>query len=304
MFQSLSNTFNNGIKTVKRSFNNGRDMINSGVNTVKSSITSFKGKDAKEKPYNSMNTIEVRRCYSEEDGEEEGYFVTPSYMSQAVNETFDLIGQGFRKRRNKNFKTVRVHPSEQSVFNGYFDLRDSDFDTSSIDRNAHVQNQMDYIQDVWIRYYREDLFKIVKERMKEVPQGRIVRLYLFLAIDMLYLSIHSNPGFFLYESNSGRNTIIKRRFTDEVIYDSIDCLWNDLRRRLESELSEFIPGTSGSAWTIHSHKFMDADMDIVADSRVRSYFKADKYVKDDICNVQNNDDYCLLYCYLKHLQKV
>ena len=57
---------------------------------------------------NAMKTIEVRCCYNEDD---DGFFATPSYMEQMIDNPMDLIvGQGFRKRRNKNYKTVRVHP--------------------------------------------------------------------------------------------------------------------------------------------------------------------------------------------------
>ena len=37
----------------------------------------------------------------------------------------------------------------------------------------------------------------------------------------------------------------------------------------------------------------------------RSWIESDKFVKPSICNVKNmNDDYCLLYCYFKHKQKL
>ena len=93
---------------------------------------------------NAMKTVEVRCCYNEDD---DGFFATPSYMSQMGDNPIDLIvGQGFRKRRNKNYKTVRVHPKAnldidvptENIFDGYNSVRDNE----PVQAN-HVQNQID-----------------------------------------------------------------------------------------------------------------------------------------------------------------
>ena len=74
---------------------------------------------------------------------------------------------------------------------------------------------------MYIRFYRDDLFKTVKERIKEVPQGKALRLYLFLVLEVGYFSFDSNDGIFIYESNSGRNAIVRKRYTNNEIQREI-----------------------------------------------------------------------------------
>ena len=50
---------------------------------------------------------------------------------------------------------------------------------------------------------------------------------------MGYFSFHSSDGIFIYESNSGRNAIIRKRYTDNEIQREIDHLYDILRERLE-----------------------------------------------------------------------
>ena len=145
-----------------------RDKATEGYNYVRDS---FFNRRPTVNRNNAMNTIDVLCCYNEDD---EGFFATPSYMEQMIDNPIDLIvGQGFRKRRNKNYKTVRVHPKAnldivavptENIFDGYNSVRDNE----PVQAN-HVQNQIDYLQDMYIRFYRTDLFKTVKERMINTP---------------------------------------------------------------------------------------------------------------------------------------
>ena len=252
------------------------------------------------RPYQSMNSIEIRNTYSETDLVP-GYFATPSYIEQAREDPMELVGRGFVKRQNKNVKTARIYPDIAETYDGLLRLENNNMDFTTLDQNS-VALQMDYMQDVYQRYYREDIFRLIKERLSEIPRGKVLKLSLFLVLTMEYFSTRSFNGNPNYEANSGKRAqIIRLRNTDADIYQRIDELWDILRDRLEQQLNEYVPGLTGSGWIIKSHRFMDINMDFVSDSFIRSYIPSDDFVKKSLINVQNeDDDYCLLYCYLKH----
>merc|ERR1712146_383752 len=177
-------------------------------------------------------------------------------------------------------------------------------DISSLAEN-NTALQMDYMQDVYQRYYREPIFRFVKERLREIPKYKVLKLSLVLILSVQYFSTREEGGD-TYGANSGyRAEVIRLRNTDADIYQKIDELWERLRSNLEHQLNEFIPGVHNSGWIIKSHRYIEIDMDFVTDSFTRSYIKEDKWVRQNVINVKNeDDDYCLLYCYLKHKERL
>lgn len=144
------------------------------------------------RPYQSMNSIEIRHTYSETDLVP-GYFATPTYIEQAREDPMELVGRGFVKRQNKNLKTARIYPDIAETYDGLLRLENNNMDFTTLDQNS-VALQMDYMQDVYQRYYREDIFRLIKEGLSEIPRGKgylqvTLISVLFLVLILFSLSI-------------------------------------------------------------------------------------------------------------------
>ena len=54
-------------------------------------------------------------------------------------------------------------------------------DFNTLEQNS-IALQMDYVQDVYQIYYREDILRFIKERLEEIHRGKVLKLSLFLVL--------------------------------------------------------------------------------------------------------------------------
>lgn len=213
----------------------------------------------------------------------------------------DKRGRTLRLSRGGALNTDLVNPNPNvSVYTPNFQ---SDFLPSNCQAMSGSLPPQIYMGDMMSNSVFRQLHKKDAKNSEEVPQGKVLKLSLFLVLTTTYWK-DNGEGDGQFEVNSGKRAeVIRGSTSDDGINDKLDILWNILQADINKKLDDYAPGVHGSGWVIKGHKFMDLNMDVVTNTFVRSYFKADKHTGSHICNVQNkNDEYCLLYCYIKHRQ--
>jgi DNA-directed RNA polymerase subunit RPC12/RpoP len=240
--------------------------------------------------------------------DDEGYF-QESFSDSMANFGRRLIGGRITKRRDKNVKQKIILPNEVITFDDYEGEQvNARLLRSNDDQNMAEQivgKQIDYLDNIFHTMYRDEIFETIKSRMEELPPNKVIKIQLGMILDYSYFGNHNdrdqNERFI--PKTSSRTDIVKRNFSDQEIEEVIDELWDSLRSQYSKTLDNHVPIVSGSGWIVSGHRSMSVDMDFMSNQFGQSHILADKFVKNNIINVQNkNDNLCLLYCYFKHLE--
>ena len=191
---------------------------------------------------------------------EQNFIPDESYFEQLKRNPTSILGRGFRRKKPKNVKVARILPRNKINYERNIE-QDGEIirytgqrvQSRVLSRNEDVirsiiDPQRDYIDTVYYDHYREGIFKHIKDRMKELPNGKVIKVSLFINFSILYLKGNTVKGDFYRRNSKEAIEIVKRRFNDRDIYNVIDSLWEGLRDELFQKLDDHVPLVAGSGW--------------------------------------------------------